>query len=594
MRRSILRWAVLSTLYLLGNCFASAQTTVRQSGSVSPGHPVRWITTGVVGDGGTASQGLLTGLGVTASGPSICARSASTGASNRICLGATATGGGTISVDNIGGGTGGFRLQLNGVTQGLATVTLPVAAGDVACFADTTGTLRDCAGGGGGTGPVGTFWAGTGTGLPPVFRAIVGSDLPNPTALTLGGVFALPVTNNQVLSGIGTDGVPTRATLTGTAGSAVVLASNPSITSPVLTSSNLITSLSFASVKLYDEAASFRTLYHPDGSNPFLQWNATAGFIKSDTTTFSSSNGVTTFADITSSGLRLYGSTSGSTLFTPAAISGTSQITFPAGTGTVRLQLPSSITIYVATTGNDSNTCLAVGVPCLTIQHAIDLAVGYDLGNFSITISVADGTYSTTGSAIVLKSYVSGSGTISIVGNTTTPSNVVVSVTTGFGIIGSSVRGAWTLSGMKVTTLTAGYDTINVSLGTRLSIVSAWEFGAAGGTHITATYGASVIISTNYTISGGAGIHWNVSTQALVQAAGHTLTITGTPTFTTWAQAIQGGGLVVHADTFSGAITAGATQYTASTVGWIYTAGAGAGYFPGTVGGSATSGGVYN
>lgn len=58
-------------------------------------------------------------------------------------------------------------------------------------------------------------------------RAIVGSDLPNPSTATLGGVFSLPVTANEVLSGISNTGTPTRATTTG-AGD-VVRAVSPTI-----------------------------------------------------------------------------------------------------------------------------------------------------------------------------------------------------------------------------------------------------------------------------------------------------------------------------------------------------------------------------
>lgn len=126
-------------------------------------------------------------------------------------------------------------------------------------------------------------------------RLIVGADLPNPSPTTLGGVFSLAVTSNSVLSGIGTDGVPTRATTTGTGD--VVRATSPSITSP-----NFVTSFLFGT-KLYDEAGALRTFYHPDGSAPFLQWNATAAFVKSDTTTWSSSDGVTTFGSISSGAL---------------------------------------------------------------------------------------------------------------------------------------------------------------------------------------------------------------------------------------------------------------------------------------------------
>ena len=119
--------------------------TVSQSGSVTPGHPARFVTTGVIADGGSPTNGSLTGIGVTASGPAICQNSGPlTGALNRICIGATQTGGGVLSLDNINGGTGGFTFRINGVTQGIATVTLPVTEGNGACFADTTGTLQNC------------------------------------------------------------------------------------------------------------------------------------------------------------------------------------------------------------------------------------------------------------------------------------------------------------------------------------------------------------------------------------------------------------------------------------------------------------------
>ena len=64
-------------------------------------------------------------------------------------------------------------------------------------------------------------------------RAITSADLPNPSTTTLGGIFSLPVTSNSVLSGIGNDGTPTRATTTGTGN--VVRATSPTITTPAIT-----------------------------------------------------------------------------------------------------------------------------------------------------------------------------------------------------------------------------------------------------------------------------------------------------------------------------------------------------------------------
>lgn len=125
----------------------SAQSVV-QSGTVTPGHAVRWVTSGVVGDAGTAASGSLSSLGVTNNGgPGVCVNSGPiTGSYNSICLKATTANGGIIAVDNVGGATGGFSFTLNGVAQGLATVNLPVTVDDLSCFADTSGTLKDCGG----------------------------------------------------------------------------------------------------------------------------------------------------------------------------------------------------------------------------------------------------------------------------------------------------------------------------------------------------------------------------------------------------------------------------------------------------------------
>ena len=42
---------------------------VKQSGNVTPGHVAMWTTTGVIQDGGSATAGFLSSIGVVASGP---------------------------------------------------------------------------------------------------------------------------------------------------------------------------------------------------------------------------------------------------------------------------------------------------------------------------------------------------------------------------------------------------------------------------------------------------------------------------------------------------------------------------------------------
>lgn len=109
-------FAIFATI--LGSFTALAQHPVTQSGTITPGHPVRWITNGVIGDGGTAVNGFLTGLGVMASGPGICQNSAAINKPyNQICLSTTTNGFGAITTGAFGGATD-KGLQLFGVSLG--------------------------------------------------------------------------------------------------------------------------------------------------------------------------------------------------------------------------------------------------------------------------------------------------------------------------------------------------------------------------------------------------------------------------------------------------------------------------------------------
>jgi hypothetical protein len=134
------------SLFWLAACTASAQTPVKQSGTVTPGHVPMWTTNGVIQDGGTAAQGFPTSFGVTASGPGICQNSGPiTAAYNQICLDSTSTGM-SIDINNQNGATGGLTIKQNGSAIGFPTVYLPVTANDVACFFDSSGTIKDCNG----------------------------------------------------------------------------------------------------------------------------------------------------------------------------------------------------------------------------------------------------------------------------------------------------------------------------------------------------------------------------------------------------------------------------------------------------------------
>lgn len=128
--------AALALLFASNIAFAQS---VQQSGTVTPGHVSVWVATGVIGDGGTAANGSLTSLGITASGQSLCINSAAStsGAYQQFCLGATTAGGATISLQNLGSAPAEtINFDINGTSYpfpgGLSQIiigTTPVSGG---------------------------------------------------------------------------------------------------------------------------------------------------------------------------------------------------------------------------------------------------------------------------------------------------------------------------------------------------------------------------------------------------------------------------------------------------------------------------------
>jgi hypothetical protein len=129
-----------------------AENKVEQSGDITPGHGVKWITTGVIGDAGTAVSGFLTGIGVIASGPGICQNSGPIVDPfnqplpyNQICLSSSSSGG-QVLFNNVNGATGGFQFVINTVPQSFPSIGLPTSAGFGVCFLNNAGQLTNCGG----------------------------------------------------------------------------------------------------------------------------------------------------------------------------------------------------------------------------------------------------------------------------------------------------------------------------------------------------------------------------------------------------------------------------------------------------------------
>jgi hypothetical protein len=257
-------------------------------------------------------------------------------------------------------------------------------------------------------------------------------------------------------------------------------------------------------------------------------------------------------------------------------------------TWTVRIQLTAARTYYVRTDGSDSNDGLAdtAGGAFLTIQKAIDVATTFDNGGFDVVIQVGAGTRTASNT---LESFV-GSGTLTIRGDTATPSNVVINCTGGacFGAV--AVLGKYHIEGFKLTQATAFVSCVSVE--ESVVTLASMDFGASTGIHIFVANNGNVRATGNYSITGGAQAHYYVD-GAILQTFSRTITLTGTPAFSL--------GFVVTLDTafsssysmtFSGSATG--KRYDATTNSVILTGGGGANYFPGGTAGTTATGGQYS
>lgn len=144
----------LGFLFTLASFGAFAQS-VQQSGTVTVGQAVRWVSNGVIGGGGTAADGLITALGVTnANLSSFCISSARASAAgrNQLCFGAQTSGAAVISLQNYGSATAqDLIFRLNGTDLTLPsgggtflTGTGAFTVGHAICVNNTSGVLQDC------------------------------------------------------------------------------------------------------------------------------------------------------------------------------------------------------------------------------------------------------------------------------------------------------------------------------------------------------------------------------------------------------------------------------------------------------------------
>ena len=243
-------------------------------------------------------------------------------------------------------------------------------------------------------------------------------------------------------------------------------------------------------------------------------------------------------------------------------------------------------TYYVRTDGSDSNNGLAntSGGAFLTIQKAINVVGGLDLGIYNVTIQVGSGTFN---GAITVGAPWVGFGSVTLLGDTTTPANVVLSVTSS-DLITALNYGRLNVAGLKFTTTTSG-SALAALVNGSITITGKCDFGACATAHMLCASGGTITcISRAYNITGGAAYHVYCQAMPGVTIFGTTITISGTPNFSSQTVVATNNGYVRWAsNSVSGSATG--VRYAATAGGQIQTDGGGTSVIPGNSAGSGTN-----
>jgi hypothetical protein len=191
--------------------------------------------------------------------------------------------------------------------------------------------------------------------------------------------------------------------------------------------------------------------------------------------------------------------------------------------------LAANTTYYVATTGNDTTGDGSSGSPWLTINYALSwVSQNIHANGYVITIDLANGTYTED----VLGVTVAGVNTanpIKLVGDATTPSNVVIRAATTTAIL---TKGTYlTIEGVQVNADTESFC-IASTYGGILLIADTCEFGAAGNDVMYAGYTGRIHINADITLNGNAvnGLH-AVAGGVIAWVSTGDIIYSGSPTF---------------------------------------------------------------
>ncbi len=252
--------------------------------------------------------------------------------------------------------------------------------------------------------------------------------------------------------------------------------------------------------------------------------------------------------------------------------------------------LTANRTYYVRTDGSDTNDGLSNSASgaFATLQKALDVYAALDLAGFAVTIQLGSGTHTTGGTLEANPQGAFATTPLTIVGDTATPSNVIISTTSASCIVASDSARLY-VEGVKLTTTTSGVGLLAVR-GGEIKFGNV-DFGSCAGFQKEANDHGRIYNNGNYSISGGAVAHEHCNNQSYILNLSATVTITGTPAFSSYFVGVASAQVQYVSVTYSGSATG--QRFLVHQNGVITAASQSLTYLPGNAAGVIDTGGCY-
>lgn len=258
----------------------------------------------------------------------------------------------------------------------------------------------------------------------------------------------------------------------------------------------------------------------------------------------------------------------------------------------VRQQVRADIAFYVSPSGSDANDGLSARTAFLTLQKAWNALCRLDLATFTGTINVADGAYA---AGIASAAMPVGGSAIYIVGNTTTPTAVTItSALECFRLDGTAACPVY-IRGFSLAT--TGVSKAGINIGGRATVTTTYincagmSGGGNSGFYNVGRQGSRIVVSTGQTISGDIPCYASAA-GGVIQFYNTAITLTAVIAVSwNFVVATYLGTILAAGVTFQGSATG--RRYIVTLNSLILTNTSDPNYFPGSIAGTASTGGQY-